>query len=117
MKLSDEKIVAALLSCSTNKQAADKLGISEVTLYNRMKADSFKKKLQEAKDRIFEKTTSTMTVAFQDSTSFLLSVVHDKNAPLYSRINAAAILQKQGLRVRELEAVEKEIAELRKNLL
>lgn len=47
-KITDEQVITALISTDTKTEAAELLGVSKRTLYNRLNAEGFKERLEEA---------------------------------------------------------------------
>ena len=110
MRVTDEQIIAALLTAGTHKKAAEAVGLSQTQLYARMRKDAFKAKLAEAKRRVLE----SATVAAQGR---LGEAVAEENAPQV-RLNAAEALLRNGLKLTEqadilerMEQLEAAVAE------
>lgn len=57
-----EKIISALLTNSTIKEAAKNLKIAESTLYNYLKDEDFKAKYNEAKSMILSRKRTLLAV-------------------------------------------------------
>lgn len=113
MKVPDEKIVAALLSCSTNKQAAAECGITEKQLYNRMSTAALKTKLTEARARLMDGATTALQARMGEAVNVMTTVMRDTDAPAQTRLNAAEAVLRNGLKLSEqfdilarLEALE-----------
>lgn len=116
MKVPDEKIIAALLSCPTNKQAAAECGITEKQLYNRMNTSTFKAKLTEAKARLMDGATAALQARMGEAVATMTEIMHDQDAPAQTRLNAAEAVLRNSLKLSErsdildrLDALEKEL--------
>lgn len=114
MKVSDEEIISALLSCVTNRQAAEKCGLSETQLYTRMRKDDFKIKYQQAKDRLLEQTTSLVQNHMTEAVVTLVKVMRSTSSSPQVKVNAAEAVIRNGLKLKEqyeivarLEALER----------
>lgn len=115
MKVPDEKIVAALLACSTNREAAVACGLSEKQLYNRMSTATLRAKLTAAKARLMDGATAALQARMGDAVDTMTAVMHDPDAPSQTRLNAAEAILRNSLKLSErsdildrLDALEKE---------
>lgn len=54
MRITDEEIIAAMLTHSTNRKAAEAVRLSDRAFYNRIRKPSFQAKLAEEKARILD---------------------------------------------------------------
>lgn len=92
-KISNEQIVAALLSSTTNNEAAEKLGIAERTLYDRMRSLSFKELYEEAKDRIVDDALDKAQRALSRSIDTMVELMENRDIPAQTRLNAAVAIR------------------------
>ena len=113
MKVSDEKIIAALLSATTNVEAARAAGLSTTQLYNRMRHPAFKEKLSEARARLLDGATAALQARMGEAVDTMTAVMHDPDAPAQTRLNAAEAVLRNSLKLSErsdvmarLEALE-----------
>ena len=88
-KISNEQIIAALLSSTTNSEAAEKLGIAERTLYERMRTSAFQDLYGQAKDRIVDEALDKAQRALNHSIDVMIELMDDKSIPGQTRLNAA----------------------------
>ena len=109
MKISDEKLISALLSCSTNEQAAKMAGLSVSQLYRRMREVGFKQRYEAAKQQLFSRTLEKAQKALFDAVDTLVSVMHDQTAGQQTRINAALGLIQAATRLQKSAQTEKEL--------
>ena len=88
MNLSNEQIVAALLECRTNKEAAAKLGISESALYKRQRNAAFRACYQNANLSLLQHSImESRTNAFAALRN-LQEIADNKDLPAQVRVNA-----------------------------
>lgn len=85
--VSDEKILKALLTTGTVKESAIVLGISESTIYARMKKAEFINKLDFAKWEILEKIKDSLVKESTNAITVISSIMHD------TEVNSAVRLQ------------------------
>ncbi len=85
----DAELVAALLSNSTVRGAAEAAGVSEATLYRRLRDSAFRKELREQRLRVYSHALQRLQVAAEGAVDVLEEVMLDKRAPLSARIKCA----------------------------
>jgi hypothetical protein len=86
---SDLQLIAALLQTSTVREAASKAGVSEATVYRRLRQPAFRRRLKEARLLVFAQALSRLQSATGDAVDTLLDVMADHGAPPASRVRAA----------------------------
>ncbi len=111
--VNDDAILAALLTSDTRKEAAEKAGVSERTLYNKMNNVDFNIKYAKARKSLVNKAAFQIQRALSTSISELRKIV-EKGAKDSDRISAARALLEYGLSYTELSEIKKQIAELEK---
>lgn len=118
MKVSDEKIIAALLSTTTNAEAAQAAGLSTTQLYNCMRHPDFKEKLAEARARLLDGATAALQARVGEAVAAMTAVMHDPEAPAQTRLNAAEAVLRNSLKLSErtdvldrMDTLEKKIME------
>lgn len=99
MKLSDEKIVAALLANQTNEQAAAELGISESYLYRRMKGEGFSAKYAEAERNIFQACLNMVKRSLVNAIQVMSETMLDETNSPQVRLNAAEAIVRTATRL------------------
>lgn len=80
-KVDDAELITALLSSATRAQAAEKVGVTTRTIYNRLKDKDFSNKLETAKKERAERMSDLMdtaTVLALEKLVNILSVDTDK---------------------------------------
>lgn len=88
-KVENEVIISALVSNRTIKAAADSIGISERTIYQRMKESEFHEDYERARCDLLRKTVSEVRSKVADALETIVEIMHDKNASAQIRLNAA----------------------------
>ena len=82
MKITDEKIMMALLSCRTQKQAAAMLGVTEQTLCKRIRDADFQKHFSELRRKMLDTVSSELTKASYAAANKLIEFLDSKNEQL-----------------------------------
>lgn len=116
-KLNKEKVAVNLLTCSTLKEAAEKSGISEATLYRLRKNEAFQDVLKAVKDSIFNDAMQKAQSYALESLEVLRTIMNDTAATDSSRVSAARTVLELGLQLRTTELVQQEIEELKKGMI
>ena len=89
MKVSDEQIVAALLANGTLKSTAAVLGISERTIYDRMKDGDFQALYKSAKADLIRAAVFHINAQLQEAIDVVVSIMHDDATNAAVRLQAA----------------------------
>lgn len=116
MKVSDEQIIAAILSCSTNKQAAEACGLSEKQLYTRLSRPELKSKLATARTRLLESATSAIQARLGEAVEVMSNIMHNSETTAQTRLNAADAIIRNSLKMGERTDVLERITEIEKTL-
>ncbi len=107
-RLSNEEIIAAIISAGTIKGAAARTGYTERAIYDRMKTPDFKKLYQEAKTELLRETCTALQYYSITAVETLADVMQNKDAAAQSRVNAAtAILQHANKYTEALDVLER----------
>lgn len=114
--INDEKIISALLSTKTVRQAAELCGIGETSLYARLKNDDFKAKFAAARMEILELTKNRLQGEMAASVDVLCSIRDDTEERSQIRVNAADAILRHGYRMIELFDMHERIKKLEKAL-
>lgn len=110
--ITNEEIIAALLQHSTVRDAAQAIGISTRTIYERMQNGEFRAQYREARAEIVreavDKTNSKLSAAIDTITEIML----DKETPIRFRLQAAQIvIDRAGKLSERLEKIDRLCAE------
>ncbi|MVB11348.1 hypothetical protein CAFE_20620 [Caprobacter fermentans] len=89
MRVNEEKLIAALLSSNSTKEASLKSGVAERTIYTYKQKPEFKQRLNQAKTEMLEMTVAKLSNSTAEATEVLADVMKDKEANPQTRIYAA----------------------------
>ncbi len=85
----DPELIAALLSSRTIREASVSAGVSEATVYRRLRDGAFRKELKEQRLRVYSHALQRLQVAAEGAVDVLEDVMRDARAPLSARIKCA----------------------------
>ncbi len=85
----DLKLVTALLTNASVRGAAEVAGVSESTMYRKLREGGFRRQLKEHRLRVFSHALARLQVAAEEAVSTLESLMVDVEAPPAIRIRAA----------------------------
>lgn len=97
----NEQLIIALVTTSTIKDAALKAGVSEATIYKRLKDKEFKKAYADYRQKLIENSATALSLQLGDAVTALGEIVRDKETPAAVRLQAADTIIKDSLRIRE----------------
>lgn len=113
-RLTDESIIAALISEGSIKGAAASLECTTRTLYTRMKRPEFQKLYAQAKADILKTATAKLQGNLCGAIDTLAAIMTDEEAAKQTRVNSAVAVLQYAARFTEttdvvdrLEAIEK----------
>ena len=78
-KITDEQILAAVLTSATNEEAAKALGFTTRHLYTRMKSDGFQKLYHDAQEDIYKSALDLVTANLCNAVSTITSVMNNSS--------------------------------------
>lgn len=107
-----EKALAALLTHSTKKEAAQAAGISPRTLQDYFKDAEFQARYREAFKSMVEDATRQAQQAINPALSTLREIMEDKDMLAAARINAAKGALEYALRLTEANDILDQLQEL-----
>jgi DNA-binding Lrp family transcriptional regulator len=113
----DLKLVTALLSNATIRGAAEATGVSESTVYRRLKGSDFRKLLKEQRLRVYGHALSRLQMAAEDAVSTLIEVIQDKGASEQARIKAAVSILELINKGTQPETVDRKLLDFRERTL
>ncbi len=111
-----KKVINALFSNPTNRQAAASLGISERALYNFKTTDKFKTAYRAAVKEILEGATRAAQSAMPDSIEILRRIAGDPDENAQTRTQAARLILEYGLKLTEQINIIERIEEIERRL-
>ena len=100
-RISDEKMILAILSNKDLLTASKTLGISVQSIYNRLRKPEFRQKLRKEREDKFEVANSKLTDSMGKAISTLVEILEDTNISAGVRIRASQILLDITLKVTE----------------
>lgn len=101
MRITDEQIVAALLSSQNNRKAAQALGMTERSLYRRLQSEELQRKLRDAQNTLVDDAVSEMKQNLSAATAVIVSVMNNNEFSPQVRINAADMICRNYLKLSE----------------
>lgn len=100
-RISDERMIFAILSNKDILTASKTLGISVQSIYNRLRKPEFRQRLQQERQGKFEVANSKLTDSMGKAISVLVEILEDANVSAGVRIRASQILLDITLKVTE----------------
>lgn len=92
MRISDERMIEALVSTKSITKCAELLECNRKSIYDRLKKPEFYAKLQQQRKDCFALTTSKVVNAQQQAVETLIDIMNNKDASDGCRIKASQIL-------------------------
>jgi Homeodomain-like domain len=111
----DERLLMALACGATVEAAARTVGVSESTVYRRLRDVKFRLRLQTIRMEMVERTSGMLTASGGEFVKTLLALVKD-NIPHAVRLGAARAGLELGMKIREMAELETRIAALEEQL-
>jgi hypothetical protein len=109
--VSDEQIIAALISSGTITEAATAAGISARTIYERMTHKEFKAAYTAAKSDILRHAVFNMDSKLTDAVDTIAEIMQDESTPPATRLQAAQMLIQNAEKCSQrLQSLENDIA-------
>lgn len=115
-KLNKENIAVHVLTSPTYAEAANRSGVSLATLKRLRKDPDFQAVLEQAKKAMFDETMSKAQGYCLEMLEVLRAIATDNVATDASRVSAAKTVLDLGIQLHSMEAIEAEIAELKRGL-
>lgn len=93
-QITDEMLIASLMTHKTIKEAAASVGCSERSIYSRMRDAEFEETYKCARLDVLRGVVSEVTLKAQDALEIVVKIMHDEDVSAQTRLNAAnCILQ------------------------
>lgn len=112
MTPSKEKALAALLTCTTKQQAAEKAGISPRTLRGYLADPEFQEEYKKAFSGLITDVTRQAQQSLAPALSTLREIVEDKGEDAQARISAARAILSHGMKLIEATDILGRLQEL-----
>ena len=90
--IENEVVIAALLNEPTVSKAAEKCGLSQRQIYERMKTKNFKEEYHQAKRSILEAVTNGLQTRLTAATETAIQIMQDKETSPQTRLNACNLI-------------------------
>lgn len=113
---SDEALMIALACGSTVEAAATKAGLAVRTAYRRLDDPEFRKKLQEFRCHMVERSCAMLSASGMEAVKTLLGLM-ERSTPHATRLGAARAVIELGMKLRDLLEVEQRLTALEKSNL
>lgn len=101
MRVTDNQLISALLSCPTIKQASESVGLSEQSVYSRLRKPDFRAQLQNARDNQFQVISSKLEDANFKALDTLICILDDSEVSAGIKVKASQTLLDLSLKNRE----------------
>ncbi len=101
MRITDSALISALLSCPTIKLASESVGLSEQSVYSRLRKPDFRAQLQNARDNQFQVISSKLEDANFKALNTLVSILDDREVSAGIKVRASQTLLDLSLKNRE----------------
>jgi hypothetical protein len=108
----EERMILALLEHARVDQAAVAAGVSEATMWRRLRDQNFQEALREARREAFSRAIARLQQAGSAAAATLLRIMCDNKAPGATRVRAAVSVLEMAFRGIELEDMQVRIRRL-----
>jgi transposase len=108
-KNADRALMLALACGATIENAARKSGISESTVYRRLKDPGFKRELAKLQSEMVQRATAMLTASTTEAAKTLLAL-QDLSMPPAVRLGAARAVVDFGIKMRQMGELEERLA-------
>lgn len=115
-RISDEKMLFAILSNKDILTASKTLGISVQSIYNRLRKPEFRQRLQQERQAKFEVANNKLTDSMGKAISVLVEILEDANVSAGVRIRAAQVILDITLKVTEQADIIQRLGSLEEQL-
>jgi hypothetical protein len=110
-KNADQVLLMALACGATVEAAARTAGVSEPTVYRRLKDPEFCQQLQQTRSEMVQRTAGMLTASGMESVKTLLEL-QKSSSPCAVRLGAARSVLELGMKIREVADLEERLANL-----
>lgn len=113
MRIPDDKILTALASCPTIRQAAEQLNVSESMIYKRLQDVSFKQRYAVYCRNLADETIKTLQYYNTQAVQVIADIMTDETAAAATRLNAATYILNMTNKYISATNTERELEEQR----
>ena len=110
-KKAEDALLLALACGATVEAAGRECGLSERTIYRRLREPDFRQRLQDLRADMVQRTAGTLTAAATEAVRTLLDL-QKPAAPPPVRLGAAKAILEIGMKVREVAELEQRLQAL-----
>ena len=107
-----DKIIAALLSSESIREAAKNAGISEATIYRQLKDETFLTAYKAVKREVVNHAVSKLQKSTGKAVKALVEIIEDSDAPASARVSACKTILEASMKAVEIEDLEDRITNL-----
>ncbi|MFO0798562.1 MAG: hypothetical protein U0804_13890 [Gemmataceae bacterium] len=107
----DDALALSLACGATVEAAARQAGVSDRTVYRRLRKPEFQRRVKEARTDLVRRSAGLLSAASGEAVRTLLALMKE-SAPPSARLGAAKAVLELGIKVRELAELEAELREL-----
>jgi DNA-binding MurR/RpiR family transcriptional regulator len=109
-----EKAIMALLTEPTIRQAAERAGVGETTLYRWLQEEVFSHAFREARKMALSQTISRLQQTTTKAVDTLEAIMNDDTASASSRVTASKTVLEMAFKAFEVEDLATKVEELQK---
>lgn len=114
--MNDEKIISALLSNPTVKEASKNLNVTPQAIYNRLRDEDFKKRYAKARREVLEQDCYKLQSYLSDAIEEIHDILIDREISNQIRLNACDMLLRHCYRMTELTDVIQRIEKIEEQI-
>lgn len=111
------KAIAALMSCRTIKEAAEKTGVGEATIFRWLQDEDFQKAHRRVKKQLVEQAVSRIQHLTGEAVDTLRKIMLDAKKPPSTRVTAARVILETAIKALEVEDLEARIKTLEDRII
>ena len=112
----EELALAALLSCGSIGEAAQKAGVGETTLWRWLQTEEFQAKYRDAKKQAVGHAVTRLQQATSEAVNTLEAVMKDNEATASAKVSAAKTVLEMAFKAVELEDYAERLKKLEEAL-
>lgn len=112
MAISDEKIMSALIAAGSVRKAAIIADVSESTVRNRLKDESFREAYDRQRADFVQQITAGIAAKLEDAVDVAAEILANPNAPASVRLGAVDALLRHFLRYYSASEIERRLSAL-----
>lgn len=113
MRITDEKMLEALITTGNIKESAEILGCTRKSIYDRLKKPEFYAKLQAERKNAFALASTQITDAQSTAINTLLNIMTDAESGTMAKVRSAQAVLDVALKVTQITDIVEEIQEIK----